>query len=142
MMVFVIAFGFPRGGNAQAVAPMVKMALDDKSDSVKWGGIDVIGMGHFFHWKLDLSQFYPALIGILKNNFKDNLNDGVNSLNCFSLATNGNWRMPKAGMLPGNEWPNLQGDGLAWWQKHYAAVRASALKWASDHPHYPTSPGR
>ncbi len=137
-----IGFGFPNRSDANAVASIIRSALNDANIAVKMGGVHCIEELNFANVKLDDSQFYPVLRDMVKENLKETLHDQVQTLHSFSLATDGRWQMPLAGMTPGGERSNLQGDGLAWWQKHYAAVRASALKWAADHPHYPNPPGK
>ena len=138
-ILLTVGFGFPKGGKANVAAAIIRRGLENASAKVRWAAVGCIGNLKFAGANLDVSPFRPILLSIVKNDFKGHLGKAVDALNCFSRATDGRWRMPVAGMTPRGEWPNLKGEGLAWWQKHYAAARASALKWAADHPHYPTT---
>ncbi len=132
-----IGFGFPKGGDANVAAPLIRSALRDADAPVRWEGVACIGDLKYARARLDVTPLEPILYRMVKNDFKGDIGKEVNALNCFSLATKGRWQMPAVGMMPYGL-PNLQANsGLTWWQEHYAAVRRSALRWAAAHPNYP-----
>ncbi len=133
VMNHAIGCGFPKGGDAQAAAPIIKMALADPSAKVQWAGMGSVESLHAWPCKLDDSQFYPALLDILKHDLAETKYGAV-ALHCFQLATGGRWRVPVAGMTKDGHYTSVwEASGRAWWREHYAAVRASALEWAARH---------
>ncbi|MGC9217303.1 MAG: hypothetical protein ACP5FM_11615 [Acidithiobacillus sp.] len=130
VMKYAIGCGFPKGGDAQAATPIIKMALADPVAKVQWAGMCSIESLNARPCKLDDSQFYPALLDILKHG-PAKTNYGAVALYCFQLATDGRWRVPAAGITKDGHYTTVwEASGRTWWREHYAEVHASAMAWA------------
>ncbi len=141
LIMMFIANGFHKGSDAHAALPLIQMALEQPRWKNKWQGLNTMEMLRFRHCTFGPDSLYPQLLELVQASIINNLPLAVHSLYCFELSTGGKWKIPPDGALADGE-PNLLGAGRSWWNVHYAAVRASALRWAVDHPHYPNPAGK
>ena len=135
-ILLAIGFGVRSGKSADGFAPLIKFALESGKPALCWAGVNCIQHLRVGHARFENVQFYPQVLSLLRGGFAGNSAKGPALLNIFALTTGDRWRIPKAGMLPGGQWPNTSPVGIQWWRRHYAAVRASALAWAVAHPDY------
>ncbi len=136
-ILLAVGFGVPPGTDADSFAPLIKSALKSGRSALCWAGINCIQHLRVGRAQLKSGQLYPFLLALVRGRFADDSAKGPALLNVFSSTTDGGWQIPVAGLSANHLWPEMSWAGKIWWREHYAAVRASALRWAAAHPDYP-----